>query len=284
MMDRRGFTLAELMVGLIVATLVGTALMGMIMTEAKATSNRDAWRNARGVSRGTLNLLESELAMVETSGGIEALAAQNITLRVPFAMGILCGYSAGVSTLSILPTDSSLYFSTGYSGFAWRSGLTYNYVLSGVAVNNSASVAPCTAQSITTLPAPGTVAANAGRVVAVTGNLAVVPPVATAFILFRRIRYEFKASTLVPGRVGLWRTLVSTGTTQEIAAPFDTTSKFRFFIRDSTTAQAAVPGTLSDLRGLEVQLDGASETTPRGAARAKIFRTTAAIFFYNRPD
>ena len=72
-MVRRGFTLAELMVGIIVAGLVGTALMGMLLTEAKATSNRDAWRNARGVSRGTLNLLESELAMVETTGGIETV-------------------------------------------------------------------------------------------------------------------------------------------------------------------------------------------------------------------
>ena len=157
-------------------------------------------------------------------------------------------------------------------------------MLNTTAVNNSAPTAPCTAQNITTLPAPGTVAANAGRVVAVTGALASTPPIATAFILFRRIRYEFKASVLVPGQIGLWRTLVTTGTTQEIAAPFDTTSRFRFFVRDSTTAQNAVPGTLSDIRGLEIQLDGASEQTPRGAARPKIFRTTTAIFFYNRPD
>jgi prepilin-type N-terminal cleavage/methylation domain-containing protein len=284
-MVRRGFTLAELMVGIIVAGLVGTALMGMLLTEAKATSNRDAWRNARGVSRGTLNLLESELAMVETSGGIETVnSGQDLTLRVPFAMGILCGYAAGVSTLSLLPTDSSLYFASGYSGFAWRSGLTYNYVLNTTAINNSAATAPCTAQNITTLPAPGAVAANAGRIVAVTGNIASAPPIATAYILFRRIRYEFKASVLVPGQIGLWRTLVTTGTTQEIAAPFDTTSRFRFFVKDSTTAQNAVPGTLSDIRGLEIQLDGASEQTPRGGTRPKIFRTTTAIFFFNRPD
>jgi hypothetical protein len=120
--------------------------------------------------------------------------------------------------------------------------------------------------------------------VTVGGTVNPVPPVGTIFFLFRRVRYEFKASTLVPGRIGLWRTLVTPGTAEELAAPLANTARVRFYVDYGTTAQAAVPGTLASIRGLEFQLDGQSEQAPRGSAAPITTSLNSSIFFNNRSD
>jgi hypothetical protein len=103
-------------------------------------------------------------------------------------------------------------------------------------------------------------------------------------LLFQRIRYRFAASSAMPGRIGLWRTVVATGTAEELAAPFDSSAVFRFFQLDSDTAQAAAPSPLSTTRGIELRLAGASRGTPYGAAGPKVVNLTTAIYFQNRLD
>ena len=287
-LGRRGFTLIELLVVMIVAGMAGTALLSIILAETKAFGKRDAWRNARSVARQSLNLLSSEMTMVETSGGVEAATAdgKSVTLRVPYVMGLMCSSTGSSTTVSLLPSDSALYSAPGFSGFAYRNGTIYNYVTSGATLTNSGTPGNCsaTAAGVATLPAPGSVASNAGRLVTLGGTISPIPARGTPFMLYRRIKYEFKASSAVPGQTGLWRTILTTGATQELAAPFDTTSAFRFYVLNASAPVAAVPATLSDIRGLEIELDGESERIARGDSGLKVFRSTTAIFFQNRPD
>ena len=198
---------------------------------------------------------------------MEAAAAggTDFTLRVPYAYGIMCATNGTTTTLSLLPVDSAMYGAPGFSGFAWRDAAgVYHYVTAGVTLS-ATGAGPCTAANITTLPSIN--GSPAGRTVNVGGMVNPVPPVGTIFFLFRRVRYEFKASTLVPGRVGLWRTLVTPGTAEELTAPLANTARVRFYVDYGATAQAAVPGTLASIRGLEFQLDGQSEQAPRAAPR-----------------
>jgi hypothetical protein len=103
--------------------------------------------------------------------------------------------------------------------------------------------------------------------------------------LYRRVRYEFKNSVAVPGRIGLWRTTLGIGgTTEELAAPFAATARVNFYVLNNATAQAAVPASLQDIRGLELVLDGMSERAPGGSTAPKTFSLTTSVFFQNRPD
>jgi hypothetical protein len=109
--------------------------------------------------------------------------------------------------------------------------------------------------------------------------------VGSIVFLYRRVRYEFKNSAIIPGRTGLWRTTLGIGgTTEELAAPFANTARVNFYVLNAAAAQAAVPGTLSDIRGLELKLDGMSERTPGGSAAPKTSSMTTSVFFENRPD
>ena len=99
---RRGFTLIELLVGMVISAIIGVAMVRVIMSQTRFMDNREAWRTARSVSRGSLNRLITDLRMVEVGGGLEAAAAggQDFTVRVPYAFGVVCS-STGSSTTAV---------------------------------------------------------------------------------------------------------------------------------------------------------------------------------------
>jgi prepilin-type N-terminal cleavage/methylation domain-containing protein len=273
---RAGFTLVELLVGIIVASVVGAAMVRFLMADMAFQDDREAWRTARQAARAGLTVLSADLRMVETGGGIESATAggQDVVVRVPYAMGALCATNGSISTVALLPADSLMFAQAGYSGFAWRDEATgvYTYVAGGTI--GAGAPATCTGAGIT--PVAG------GQVITLSGTVPAGLARGAVFLLYRRIRYEIKASVAMPGRTALWRTLVTTGATEELAAPFDAGSRFRYFVAGSATAQDAVPSPLSNIIGFELVFDGSSDGPPRRAAGPKVVPFSTAIFFQNQ--
>jgi prepilin-type N-terminal cleavage/methylation domain-containing protein len=282
---RRGFTLIELLVAMVISAIIGVAMVRVIMSQTRFMDTQEAWRTARGVSRSSLNRLMSDLRMVEATNGLEAAAAggKDFTVRVPYAFGVVCSSTASSITASLLPVDSTMFAGGGFSGFAVRASTgSYTYYTAGATLTSPGTASNCTGPAITTLPAIA--GSPAGTVVNLGGTIAPLPAAGDLVFLFRRVRYEFKASVAVPGRTGLWRTLLGPNTTEELAAPFDTTARVRFYVLNGTVAQTAVPSPLSGTRGFEFVLDGMSEATPRGSPSPKVSSVTTSVFFQNRPD
>ncbi len=295
-LSRQGFTLIELMLSLIIASIVGAALIRMSLAQARFMDQQEAWRSARSVARGGINRLISDLRAVEATNGVAAAAAggQDFTIRVPYAFGVMCQTAvggAGPTTVSLLPVDSAVYAAPGYSGFAYRDAAgNYTYVANTTAIAAGAA-ATCTGA----LPLPINLAdggalpaingSPAGRIVILAGPVPAATPVGSIFFLYRTIRYQFKNSVLVPGRTGLFRTPVNGGgVEEEIATPFDATARVNFYVLNAGVAQAAVPALLGNIRGLELVLNGQSERTPGGSNAPKTANVTTSVFFENRPD
>jgi prepilin-type N-terminal cleavage/methylation domain-containing protein len=294
---RRGVTLIELLLSLVVTAIVGAALVRMVLSQARFMDQQEAWRGARSVARGGVNRLVSDLRVVEATGGLTAAVAggQDFTVRVPYAFGILCTVGANTATVSLLPVDSAMYNAPGKSGFAIRADDgTYTYYTSSVlstppvaGVVNNCFVPAAPNLPITTLPSFN--GSPAGQVVVVTAtaaNFLPVPKVGQIMFLYRRIRYEFKNSVAIPGRTGLFRTpLDAPGPpSEELATPFAATARVNFYVLNNIAAQAALPAPLSNTRGLELVLDGMSERTPGGSAGPKTANVKTSVFFENRPD
>jgi len=85
---------------------------------------------------------------------------------------------------------------------------------------------------------------------------------------------------VLPGRRALWRTIVDTDTHEELAAPFDSAARFRFFEFDRDTSDASASPT--DVRGLELILDGASQTASQGRSGNEHVPFRTSVFFNNR--
>ena len=276
---RRGFTLIELIVGVVIFAIVGALFTKLLTVQGKFFDRQGMGNAARNVSRASLNRVVSDFRMIETSSGIVAASPTSLTLRLPFAIGVMCQNANGGSALSLLPVDSTTYANAGYYGYAWRNFQTgaYAYVEGGSTkeVGNPAS---CTAVNITMVPN--------GRTVVVKPPLPAFAGLGTPVFLYSRVRYDFKASVAVPGKLGLWRTIIDNGggeTTEELVAPFAATAGWKFYtLNGGSVASANPPADLATLRGLELHLDGTSEYIAPGQSSTENAPFTTAVFFKNR--
>jgi prepilin-type N-terminal cleavage/methylation domain-containing protein len=281
---RRGFTLVELLVGIVLFGIVGALFTKLLTTQGRFFDRQGMGNAARNVSRASLNRVVSDFRMIEATGGVVAATSTSLTLRIPFAIGVMCANSGGASQLSLLPVDSVTYVRAGFYGYAWRNYTTgvYTYV-ENPATEAVGDAATCTGapQNVATVP-------NGGKVVQVTPILPNGSGLGTPVFLYSKIRYEFKASTAVPGGVGLYRTSIASNgveTAEELVAPFANSAGWKFFVvNGGAVAQDNPPAFLSDIRGLELHLDGLSERTAVTKIGPETALFTTAVFFKNRTN
>ncbi len=278
---RKGFTLVELLVGIVVFAIIGALFTRMLTTQGRFYDRQGQGNAARNVSRASLNRVVSDFRMIEATGGVVAASPTSLTIRIPFAIGVVCASPGGATHISILPVDSMSYAKAGFYGYAWRNFQTgaYSYV-ENPATEVPGNQAVCTGVNITTIPG--------GQVVQVTPAVPAGAGLGTPVFLYARVRYEFKASTAVPGKVGLYRTQILAGggeSSEELVAPFAATAHWKFFVLNGgSVAQDAAPGNLSTIRGLELHLDGISESKAVAMASNESAPFTTAVFFKNRTN
>jgi prepilin-type N-terminal cleavage/methylation domain-containing protein len=284
---RRGFTLIELLVGVVLFAIIGTLCTRLITTQGRFFDRQGMGNAARNVSRASLNRVISDFRMIEATGGVVAASSTSLTLRIPFAIGVMCATQGTVTQITLLPVDSTTYANAtsvatgGVYGYAWRNFQTgaYSYVESP-ATEAIGDPAVCLAKNVTTV--------TNGKVVQVTPILPVGAGLGTPVFLYQKIRYEFKASTAIPGKVGLYRTVIAPNgglSSEELVAPFANTASWKFFVvNGGAVAQAAPPANLADIRGLELHLDGTSESIAATKSAPENAPFTTAVFFKNRTN
>ena len=95
-MNRRaGVTLVELMVGMVMSAFLGTMMVNLLLTSTRFNDRVEAGREARGTARTPLNLITTELRMVNAETGVISADSVTITVRVPFMMGLVCSVTPG---------------------------------------------------------------------------------------------------------------------------------------------------------------------------------------------
>jgi prepilin-type N-terminal cleavage/methylation domain-containing protein len=283
---RSGFSLAELLVAVVLLGIVGGAVTRMLVDQMRFFDGVQVSRGARSVARSSMNVLMSELRMVQDSGGVTAVATNNksVTLNVPYRMGVLCGTASGRTTVSMLPIDSLVLAQAVFAGYGWRSRSTgrYTVVSTTTAPTASFQAALCT----------GTGAGQAGiAIVTVNGRVGQVldlqPTItmsATSMqgapvMFFQSITYSFAASSMFPGKIGLWRS-VAGGVTEELMAPFTSDARFRYYQSGDDTPRGTAPA-LSDIRGLEFDLITQGSRTPAGKSAPSQTKMVTSVFFKN---
>lgn len=266
-MRRRGLTLVEVLIAIVMLGIVGAGITRMLNSQmgffARSTNSRDA----RSVTRNALNLTRSELRMVEPNG-ILAATEDSITMRLPYMMGLYCA----ANTAMFVPADSLTRATAQYGGYAWRdttAGSTYTYVAQSAALTVGLA-ATCTGVGLTAIPS--------GFVYVVAPALGTVPASAP-FFLWQTVTYKFATSTLVPGRLALWRKAGSAAA-EEVAVPLDTASRFNFYTT-GTTSSTTVPSPLNTMRGIEILMYGESERTSPGKTTPEESLQRVSIFFRN---
>jgi len=271
MTRRRGFTLAEIMIAMILLGLVGVGITRLLMSQTRFFARATGARDARSVARNALNIVRDEMRMIEPRG-IMSATTTSISVRVPYAVGVYCSNN----TATFVPVDSLIYAQAHYRGYAYRDtalNASYTYVPMG------AGSPPATGTLTNCTVGPGITPITGGLTLDLSPAFPALAPGSPVF-LFQRTTYSLAPSTLVPGRTALWRSVIN-GTPEEIAVPFQNTAIFRFYVNGSTTSQAAVPGTLNTITGIELVLVGESERNSPGTEVPETRPVRLSIFFRN---
>jgi hypothetical protein len=276
--DRHGLSLAELIIGMVILAIVGMGLTKVMASQARYFDHQKTSNLARAVSRGPLNRVVSDLRMVEAAGGVISASATSIEMRVPYAMGVVCGPGPTntYTHISLLPVDSAMYSAPGYSGYAWRGGDGVYHYVDDNTTKEVGTLSVCNSFGIKSLTTEG------ARIIRIMPKLDSAATYGTPVFLYRKIRYSFGASTSVPGTMALYRTRMDDNYVEELSAPYDPSAKFRFFVGSSITAQNSPPSDLSTMRGIELNMTGLSERTPTGTNEKKKAPFVTAVFFKNR--
>jgi len=280
---RRGFTLIEVLVSMIILGVIAVSLTKLLQSQSRFYDDQTHREQARGIARNAMNVLLSEMRMVQDHGGVDSVSSDGRTLRliVPYDFGLYCGQTSSLITVSMLPVDSAVAAMASYGGYAYRDSALGTYTV----VASSSSQTPVTSHDATLCTGNSgsdaqikTMSVN-GR----TGSVLDLLPLTTTIkvgqpvFLWQKVTYQFKASTTFPGSIALWRKVG--GTDQELLAPFDTTARFNYYTSGSETVATSVPAA-TDIRGVQLVLNALSPTATSGGSKATANIVTS-VFFKN---
>jgi hypothetical protein len=266
----------------------------MIMTQTRSFQFENSGRRARTAARSAMNIMITDLRMVQDNGGIDSIDATNnrwIEIRTPYVFGVVCEVNASYAMLGLVPVDSFQTVSSKYAGYAVRDKTTGVYGYSAAGTSDTIKV-----QDVSKCHGPGyypdtaTVSGRSGIVVKVTPG----PPAGTAVgdpaFVYQRVRYEFKGSGIYANRLGLYRKIMGRANTdslwEELVAPFSSTARFRYFVNpsnynDTSSTIAPTQANLNKIRGFQLYLPAESSDTVPGHTAPQYANTTTAVFFKN---
>jgi prepilin-type N-terminal cleavage/methylation domain-containing protein len=283
-LPRRGFTLIEMIVSMVILSAMGIAFTKYLTMQNRFFERETNAKSARSIARGSMALLLSDLRMVQDSGGVDNVSTDGKTLRVivPYRFGLYCGTNGLKSTVSMLPADSAVVAMAAYDGYAWRDTTKGRYTL----VANSAAPAIGSQPNICTGNGGGqaqlrTVSVNgrAGDILDIPLIIALPAPApGTPVFFWQKITYSFQPSAIFPGLFALWRTQEG-GRNDELFGPFDANARFRFYRTGDDTSVTVVPS-LDSIRGVDLVLSANSPRISAGRTNEKAQLVTS-VFFKN---
>ncbi len=115
-----GFTLAELLVSLVIAGFLAGVILQLVTSQARFTDIQYARQEVQDNARGTLELLGSELRTVPLPGGLLMAGADTIRFRSPIAWGVYCGTASGSRFVVF---DKGVWVTAAAGGIPMRTGL-----------------------------------------------------------------------------------------------------------------------------------------------------------------
>jgi prepilin-type N-terminal cleavage/methylation domain-containing protein len=288
---RRGFTLIELLVSMVIVAIIGAAFTKLLASQSRYFDQQTNIRKARSVARNSMNVLLSDLRMVQDRGGIESAAAdgKTVVIKVPYRFGLVCGTNGSTTTVSMLPTDSSAVAMAQYAGFAWRDSLTATYTVVTPSAPSTGDV-PVASSSPSVCTGNGGGQANlltyslngrAGDVLDLKSDASSGAQVGSPVFMWQRITYTFANSTKFPGFLGLWRNVDGAAAAEEILAPFDTSARFRFFASGADTSVVSPPA-VSTIVGLDLVLNAmSSRVVSDNVSSHSVSKVRTSVFFKN---
>jgi prepilin-type N-terminal cleavage/methylation domain-containing protein len=247
-MNRRGFSLVEMVIVLVLAGIVSTAAITMFTTSNELNSTLTALGESQENARSAVEVAAIELRTA-AGGSVMTASASQVAVRIPIAVGVVCALRSGSRAHVYFPIDGSgMNLRRDVDG---KAHLTANGHWHWRGMGGSDAFQPNARQECID---------NGTGTAGTDDNYAILrlnDPVGSPVMLFREVVFSFARSALNPDRVAFFRT--TTDDRVELAQGFGSNSRFEYRLAGDTTWRATVYGSaleqIESVR-LNVSVDG----------------------------
>jgi type II secretory pathway pseudopilin PulG len=270
MAARGGFTLVELMVGLVLGILVVGFVLDFVTGQTKIATRQTAREEVQQNARGALEVIASDLRGSISSGLIQASDAE-IRFMVPRRWGIVCGGNGSTQTTAVFPVlpGNAVPFGDGV-GLIVRTTAAWLPAPPTLATVTSRATA-----ALTGVPGCGPLSPS-GQVEAFTFTGANHPAVSAGdrIAIYQVVRYDVGTSQ---GRNWIRRSNgsgMADSNMQPLAGPVDSL-RFDYFSGSPPTSVPA-PGTAAATAGIEM-IRVALKTSSRASIPGQAVTETGSV-------
>ena len=268
MNGRRGFSLVEMVIVLVLAGIVSTAAITMFSTQNRLNAQMTALGESQENARSAVQVAAAELRSAHASMVVTA-EPDRLVLRLPLMMGVICGGNAG---------RSGVYFGAGpidlqseADGYAFRSDL--GVWATGYRVRNADSFGSAARQQCI----------QAGNGIAGTDDqyaaFRVGGGIGTVVMVYREITYAFGPSVLDPSRRAFFRTRGENAV--EMAQGFSESSAFEYLVNDDVWTPSPTRDQLRTLDAIRLTARVVGEATSGSSSGSASFELVREIRLRN---
>lgn len=256
----RGFTLVEVLITVVVAGILGGALMSLVIGQQRFYARSDNEVLAQQNIRAAVDLMAAELRMAAPEDIVTA-SADSVTIRFDLVRAVVCGGGSGSTHVYAYDSVANANLTSGIVGTAYSepydSAFVYADGFTGtITGSNAASETLCQTNG-----APTSEPSSAFRLVS---GWTTAPPRGSLVRWYGTLTYSFAASATDAGAQAIWRN------GQELVTPFEAGARF-WYVMQNGSVQGSVSGTsLTDIREIRM---GATATGqgPFQARRAVVY-------------
>jgi prepilin-type N-terminal cleavage/methylation domain-containing protein len=198
MTSRRGFSLVEMIIVLVLAGIVSTAAFSMFTTQNRLNAAMTALGESQESARSAVQVAASELRSA-SSGSVISASSDRLVVRVPIVVGVICGEGASNHVGVYFPMDGRVIdLRTEADG---KMLLNANVGWQRRSFAGTDGFLGASSRQICADAGNGT-AGDDGDYATLLGR----DPVGTPIMIYRDVTYSFATSALDPSRRGFFRT------------------------------------------------------------------------------
>ncbi len=259
-----GFTLVEIMIAITVASVLGAAILSLVLGQNRFYGQSDDTIYAQQSLRAAMDMIASELRMAG-SGDVIAAEADSVVVRFDLERAVVCLDDPSNDRVYLYVYDrvGNANVPSGFRGAAFSSPYdtdwTYGDSWTGTSETSSQALTACDANG-----APNSDPASSYRRVAGWGaKFGTVPEKGSLIRFYGKLTYKLAPSSFTDG-LAIWRN------GQELVSPFEDGAAFSYELSNGLTLSSVPVTDLLKVETIKVDVTAVGDGPNRFDVRRSI--------------
>lgn len=244
-----GFTLVEVLITIVVAGVLGGALLTLVIGQQRFYTTSDNALLAQQNVRAAVDLMAAELRMASPDDIVRA-QSDSVVVRFDLLRAVICDtLGAGQADVFVYDTVTNANLTAAFRGTAYSgpydSAFVYGDAFTPTVVSTGGS-AQTTCRANGADPNGTAPSTDFRRTSGWSAEYGVTPQRGSLVRWYSTLTYRFGASTSRSGSDAIWRN------GSELVTPFETGAQFRYVMANGSVQNSVNAANLDDIREIRV--------------------------------